>query len=445
VALSLVILGPFLAGSAAPVEASSTITIDGVLPDGGDCASVGVWNAGSTTCDVVDLSLSRGDVLTIASGRLWIHGMLHSRGARIENSDRLRITELYNTGTVRNHAGALLETWWEAGAAQPQLENHGTIVNEGDFSHWDGALYNGPAGLLRGSGRITQYGSLGSFRNSGTVLIEGLWFPVEHAFENLADGTLIIADGASVFAELHGRIINHGRIDVYDSLYGFNWRMDNYGTVYNHVNISTCDDTQLTTIRNYGTFYQLGTFSNCGTVENHGTFVNSGSMADYYRDPGVLENSGTVVDCGSITCPVTGMPVVPDADGDGDGFCDLADCAVGDATVWGVPDAARALRLSHDGGTGGVTTLDWISPMYPGGNSPRYDVVSSADPADFVSGPLAGCVETDDGADTTAIDPVTPWPPHPVSHFLVRPGNLCGEGSSGFTSAGEPRTLRVCP
>jgi hypothetical protein len=54
------------------------------------------------------------------------------------------------------------------------------------------------------------------------------------------------------------------------------------------------------------------------------------------------------------------------------------------------------------------------------------------------------CIETDDEADTSATDHVTPWPGE-VSCYLVRAGNLCGKGSAGEDSGGAPRIARDCP
>jgi hypothetical protein len=151
-----------------------------------------------------------------------------------------------------------------------------------------------------------------------------------------------------------------------------------------------------------------------------------------------------IQDCGSIDPTVTGNAPVADLDGDSDGFCNGLDCAPAEPSLWSIPDYVRSLRLAHDGGLLGVTTLEWVSPMQPGGVSVLYDVLSSEDPGDFLSTSIATCVETDDASDTTATDLVTPWD-NDVSYFLIRAGNQCGEGPSGTASSGSPRLTRDCP
>ena len=65
-------------------------------------------------------------------------------------------------------------------------------------------------------------------------------------------------------------------------------------------------------------------------------------------------------------------------------------------------------------------------------------------PADFVT--AAVCLESDDGADTSAQDTAEPSPGF-VLHYLVRAGNACpvGEGTLGFDSVGGERVGRACP
>jgi hypothetical protein len=88
-------------------------------------------------------------------------------------------------------------------------------------------------------------------------------------------------------------------------------------------------------------------------------------------------------------------------------------------------------------------TITWEPPTNPGGNALVYDVIRSPDPSDFISD--ATCVETDDGADTQAIDVEVPL--SGGFYYLVRAQNGCpaGEGPLGDTSAGDPRTAITCP
>jgi hypothetical protein len=133
---------------------------------------------------------------------------------------------------------------------------------------------------------------------------------------------------------------------------------------------------------------------------------------------------------------------VLDGDADGDATIDGLDCLAHDATAWAIPGEVTGLLLSHAGGVGGTTTLAWSVPASPGGTSPAYDTVRSATASDFVA--LATCVESDDGADTTATDSVTPAAGE-VAFFLVRAQNVCGLGTLGVRSSGAVRAGRACP
>ena len=93
------------------------------------------------------------------------------------------------------------------------------------------------------------------------------------------------------------------------------------------------------------------------------------------------------------------------------------------------------------GGTG--TLLSWDPPLDPGGSMPLYDTIRSADAADFLT--AAACVETDDSADTTAIETADPVA-GTVLYYLVRAENGCdgGVGSAGTSQAIYTRAARDC-
>ena len=160
--------------------------------------------------------------------------------------------------------------------------------------------------------------------------------------------------------------------------------------------------------------------------------------------PAIIENSGLIQNCGSISLSVSGNVPVADQDTDTDASCDGLDCAPADASSWSAPSDVRALRLAHSGGAFGVTDLSWALPAAPGGDTVFYDVLSSGDAAGFDSAVDAICLETGDGADTAATDPLTPWSGE-VSYFVVRAGNACGRGPAGHASDGAPRVVRDCP
>jgi hypothetical protein len=128
-------------------------------------------------------------------------------------------------------------------------------------------------------------------------------------------------------------------------------------------------------------------------------------------------------------------------DVDSDGVPDGSDCASGDGQAWAVPGEVTGLLLSHVGGPVGTTTLDWTAPASLGGVSVVYDTVASSQAGDFSGG---ACVESNDGADTTAIDG-TVLAGSEVLYFVVRAGNACSEGISGADSFGTPRIVVACP
>jgi len=71
-----------------------------------------------------------------------------------------------------------------------------------------------------------------------------------------------------------------------------------------------------------------------------------------------------------------------------------------------------------------------------------YDTLRATAPSDFLS---ATCMETSDGSNTTASDPL----PSPGQRFfyLTRAKNACpqGVGSFGTDSQGASRPARSCP
>ena len=87
-------------------------------------------------------------------------------------------------------------------------------------------------------------------------------------------------------------------------------------------------------------------------------------------------------------------------------------------------------------------TLDWSPPVDQGGAvAPVYDVVRSESPAGFASSAI--CLETDDGANSWAMDPGLP-PAGGAFYYLVRAGNPCGKGSWGQDSGGLERPVIDC-
>jgi hypothetical protein len=126
---------------------------------------------------------------------------------------------------------------------------------------------------------------------------------------------------------------------------------------------------------------------------------------------------------------------------DTDGVCDLVDCDRTNNEVWDDAVAATGLRLSREDTT---VMLGWERPDDAGGISPRYDVLRSTSPSDFLSPATAQCIESDDG-DESADDAEDPAAGS-VFHYLVRVENDCpgGTGAMGADSAGDPRAGLAC-
>jgi hypothetical protein len=173
---------------------------------------------------------------------------------------------------------------------------------------------------------------------------------------------------------------------------------------------------------------------------------------------GIDEEYG--VETGTLRFPETGgqyclcamSPFYRDADADG--FGDAAsplqacaappgyvvtagDCNDSNAGLWGTP--SEALNLSFVDGV----TLSWSAPASPGAASVLYDVIRSANPADFVS--AASCTASDSPVASTT-DAATPALAGRF-HYLVRAQNGCpgGVGPLGNASNGTPRTALDCP
>jgi dipeptidyl aminopeptidase/acylaminoacyl peptidase len=145
------------------------------------------------------------------------------------------------------------------------------------------------------------------------------------------------------------------------------------------------------------------------------------------RTPGVRELFST---------PIGGADAAG-ADGDADGFGGACDCSPAVADVWSTPGPAGGLLFPDR------TQLVWDAPGEPGATSVRYDLLRSTSADDFTDASVV-CVESDDGADRTAIDGDTPAP-GATNHYLVRAENDCGPGGLGSGSDGVPRAGRDCP
>jgi len=121
--------------------------------------------------------------------------------------------------------------------------------------------------------------------------------------------------------------------------------------------------------------------------------------------------------------------VVLDTDPDLDGILGRCDCDAGDSSVWSVPAEVTGLSLSHAGGAGGTTTLNWSAPPFTGSTVVEYDTLRTDRPDGFNPSSGATVVEVEsNGSDTATQDGDDPAP---IYYYVVRADNGCGEGSTG--------------
>jgi hypothetical protein len=133
----------------------------------------------------------------------------------------------------------------------------------------------------------------------------------------------------------------------------------------------------------------------------------------------------------SVAVILNSLNAAPDADDDG--MTDAADCAPADASSWAPAPSVNDLLLSDSL----PTRLSWSVPSLPGGATPRYDLLRSANAGSFLA---AACLESG-GTDTVAVDPAAPAR---LAAYLVRIRNACG-GNLGTASSGLPRSGPLCP
>jgi hypothetical protein len=147
-------------------------------------------------------------------------------------------------------------------------------------------------------------------------------------------------------------------------------------------------------------------------------------------------------DCNNVNWPlVTGTN---EADVDGDSFSACAgDCNDANGAIWATPGEVRSLVLAHNK-VSGTSTINWTAPLLPGGSSIVYDTLRSTSPSNFTSS--ATCVETNDGANTSASD-ATVLAPGGAFFYLTRAEDACpsGQGVLHLNSAGTPIAGRTCP
>ncbi len=167
----------------------------------------------------------------------------------------------------------------------------------------------------------------------------------------------------------------------------------------------------------------------CGTADDNPALFGPDSLCGT-ADDGVGDGMCDLLDI----CPLAHDP--GQEDGDGDGVGDACDCSMADGQLWALPGEVAELAFTDS------ETLTWTPPAEPGCVAVAYDTLRSQDAFDFTFG--AVCVETNDGADTTAVDTTAPAPGE-VLYYLTRARDGCGCGCLGYRSDAGERIGRSCP
>jgi len=331
------------------------------------------------------------------------------RNTHVDNQNLIEDGRIDDTGgahaDVINRVGATIDG---AEITKVSLDNYGTLDNH---IFGSGTIANHPGAMIRVFGGETYL-----VTNAG--LIE-FWsgFSMNNTFTNEATGTLINYGPMLNHSHLtnHGVLENRGPWTNSGDIAG-QGVIDNHGTLLNLIYIDNCTQAPHTEqVNNFGTLSNSGSIPSCGST-----------------------NSGSWYECGIGGAPA-GDPVIVGNDTDNDGICSGIDCADNDPGAWFAPSEVLEWSVTQDALTG-LVEFSWSEPLYLGGTSVLYDVVSSPLPGEFeVSGScLASGVPGDGHSDPAPVDPGA------VSYFLVRASN-CAPGSAGADSAGTPRNPPPCP
>jgi len=140
-----------------------------------------------------------------------------------------------------------------------------------------------------------------------------------------------------------------------------------------------------------------------------------------------------------IACPNDCSGGAPDTDGDGIGYC--SDCDDNDVVRWG--PAGEVLMLLASRGPAGEVLMNWREPYDPGAREPRYEVLRSTTPSDFMS---AICLRAAEPRARALVDAGAPAA-GPFLSYLARARSHCtaGVGTTGTDSFGVERVAVDCP
>jgi hypothetical protein len=121
----------------------------------------------------------------------------------------------------------------------------------------------------------------------------------------------------------------------------------------------------------------------------------------------------------------------------------MCDCNDGNPSAWSRPEEVENLMA---GAAAGQTVFEWDAVLDPGGTQLSYEVLRSANPANFVTSTT--CMPDGDSTDTEINEPAVP-PAGALWCYLVRAVNGCPAGESdgllGRDSSNVPRGAAQCP
>jgi len=183
----------------------------------------------------------------------------------------------------------------------------------------------------------------------------------------------------------------------------------------------------------------------CACADTDGDGASSCVDCD---DAHVTVFAGAAQNCDGLNndCNSAGWPLLTgtnEADGDTDGISTCAgDCNDANGAIWATPGEVRSLVLAHNK-LSGTSTVNWTAPLLPGATSILYDTLRSPLASNFTT---STCVETNDGANTSATD-ATALAPGEAFFYLTRAENACpsGQGVLHRNSAGSTIAARTCP
>ena len=271
-------------------------------------------------------------------------------------------------------------------------------------------LHDGPAPSP--ASNPSPAGSGGRFEQDDSGLAySGSWFPNSHCSHSHGTAVLATDPGSSITVTFNGTSI----------------RWIGYRDPWSGIASIFLDGAFVQTVDTYASAaqYQVLLFAAAGLATGTHTLVVEATGTHGAPSGGSWIWVDAIDVIGTIFLPIT--------DSDGDGVPDNLDCSPSDPTAWRTPSPAQSLQVS--GGPADLV-LAWQAPLDQGGMTTTYDVLRSANPADFTT---AECVAT--AIATTSVT-VTPLPGN--EFYLVRSRNACG-GTLGTDSAGAERAGAACP